>query len=399
MKTAGDGRLRPVLLSGLVFPGLGQLAQGHPWRALVFGGSSVALLVAVVRRVMRETERLLPTDADALLDPALPFRLAVEVHRANASFFLWVTLAIVALWLGSMADPTATPAAKRAVDVLSSSAESPVEGRRAGTRTARAAADREVHDALAPRGARPLLAAPAVGGTATTSGSGDRPPPRATARRTIARSRARSRATAARSSDGRAPARVDRRLVEHLVRDPVADAGEQRLVEQHRLHRPAAPGEDASRAPGTGGRPSSGSKPRLARGCSSSGRCWRRMRPKRRGSGMARRVAVLHRDLHLPEAGPRGPVPVDLEGPGHPEVEERPRATIQLHPQVLALAADGLDAPAAQGRRRSARARRPSYTIGSRTTATAAMRRPRRARSARRRAVSTSGSSGMVGRG
>ena len=95
---------RPVLLSGLVFPGLGQLTCGHPWRALFFGGSSVALLVAVVVRVMRETRRLLPQDPVALLDPALPFRLAVEIHRANASFFLWATLGIVALWLGSVAD-------------------------------------------------------------------------------------------------------------------------------------------------------------------------------------------------------------------------------------------------------------------------------------------------------
>ena len=108
MKPTRGGRLRPVLLSGLVFPGLGQLGQGHPWRALFYGGSSVALLVAVVRRVVRETQRLLPTDADALLDPALPFRLAAEVHRANASFFLWMTLAIVALWLGSMADAWAS---------------------------------------------------------------------------------------------------------------------------------------------------------------------------------------------------------------------------------------------------------------------------------------------------
>jgi hypothetical protein len=97
-------RYRPALLSGLVFPGLGQLATGHPWRALAFGGSSVALLAAVVLRVIRETERLLPEDPVALLDPALPFRLAVEVHRANASFFLWATLGIVALWLGSIAD-------------------------------------------------------------------------------------------------------------------------------------------------------------------------------------------------------------------------------------------------------------------------------------------------------
>lgn len=98
------GRWRPVLLSGLVFPGLGQLVAGHPWRALFFSGSSVALLAAVVVRVMRETQRLMPVEPEELLDPALPFRLAVEVHRANASFLFWATLGIVALWLGSIAD-------------------------------------------------------------------------------------------------------------------------------------------------------------------------------------------------------------------------------------------------------------------------------------------------------
>jgi hypothetical protein len=93
-----------VLLSGLVFPGLGQLVIGRPWRALGFGAGSVALLVAVVRRVMQETARLLPEDPVELLDPALPFRLAVEIHRANAGFFFWVTLGIVALWAGSILD-------------------------------------------------------------------------------------------------------------------------------------------------------------------------------------------------------------------------------------------------------------------------------------------------------
>jgi hypothetical protein len=98
------GRRRPALLSGLVFPGLGQLVVGHFWRALFFSGSSLALLVVVVRRVVQETHRLMPQEPEALLDPALPFRLAVEVHRANASFFLWATLGIVALWAGSVLD-------------------------------------------------------------------------------------------------------------------------------------------------------------------------------------------------------------------------------------------------------------------------------------------------------
>lgn len=101
----GTASLRSsVLLSGLVFPGLGQLAHGHPWRGLCFAGASVALLGAVVVRVAREARRLVPVDPDALLDPALPFRLAAEIHRANASFFLWATLALVALWIASIVD-------------------------------------------------------------------------------------------------------------------------------------------------------------------------------------------------------------------------------------------------------------------------------------------------------
>jgi hypothetical protein len=99
-----QGPWRGVLLSGLVFPGLGQLRSGHPWRALVFGGSSAVLLVAVARRVMAETQRLMPEDPAAILDPALPFRLAMEIHRDNATFFFWATLWIVAIWVASMVD-------------------------------------------------------------------------------------------------------------------------------------------------------------------------------------------------------------------------------------------------------------------------------------------------------
>lgn len=102
------GRYRGALLSGLVFPGLGQLVTGHPWRGLAFAGASAALLAAVLLRVIRETNRLLPQEPEALLDPALPFRLAAEVHRASASFFLWATVGIAALWLGSIADAWVT---------------------------------------------------------------------------------------------------------------------------------------------------------------------------------------------------------------------------------------------------------------------------------------------------
>jgi len=101
---APRGRWRPALLSGLVLPGLGQAVTGRPWRALFFSASSLALIVAVVLRVAHETQRLMPVEPEALLDPALPFTLAVQIHRANASFFFWCTLGIVALWAGSIVD-------------------------------------------------------------------------------------------------------------------------------------------------------------------------------------------------------------------------------------------------------------------------------------------------------
>ena len=62
-----------------------------PWRALAFAGGALALLVAFARRVWLETQARLPDDPSALLDPAWPFRLADEIHRANASFFFWIT--------------------------------------------------------------------------------------------------------------------------------------------------------------------------------------------------------------------------------------------------------------------------------------------------------------------
>lgn len=98
------GPWRAVLLSGLVLPGLGQLVSRRPWRGLGFAFGTIGLLVAVVLRVIRETARLLPEDEASLLDPALPFRLAVRVQQENAAFLLWATIALLALWAGSILD-------------------------------------------------------------------------------------------------------------------------------------------------------------------------------------------------------------------------------------------------------------------------------------------------------
>ena len=101
-------RWRPVLLSGLVFPGLGQLVSGHPWRGFVYALGSLVVLVAVLRRVARETLARLPEDPTAI-DPLFPFQLAHEIQTDNAAFFFWLTLALVALWAGSIVDAWRTP--------------------------------------------------------------------------------------------------------------------------------------------------------------------------------------------------------------------------------------------------------------------------------------------------
>ncbi len=103
-RAGGRRHLKPALLSGLVFPGLGQLANRRPWRAVAFGGGSLVLLVMVFRRVWSEALVRMPQDPENLLDPALPFRLAQEVRSANSAFFFWATCGLVTLWLLSVLD-------------------------------------------------------------------------------------------------------------------------------------------------------------------------------------------------------------------------------------------------------------------------------------------------------
>ena len=97
-------RWRAPLLSALVFPGLGQLANRRWGRALVCAVTAAALLVVLVRRVAQETLARLPDDPAALADPWLPLRLASEIQRDNASFFLWVTVGLLVVWGLSVAD-------------------------------------------------------------------------------------------------------------------------------------------------------------------------------------------------------------------------------------------------------------------------------------------------------
>jgi hypothetical protein len=94
---------RAILLSGLVFPGLGQLLGGHPLRGLVFAAGTVAAAALLIQRVVREALERLPTDP-AEIDVGWPFRLAHEIQRENGEFLLWITIVLLALWAGSVFD-------------------------------------------------------------------------------------------------------------------------------------------------------------------------------------------------------------------------------------------------------------------------------------------------------
>ncbi len=173
----------------------------------------------------------------------------------------------------------------------------------------------------------------------------------------------------------------DARLVEHLVRDPVADAGREGLVEQHRLDRrlplaqhrveargcgQRAPGVEAERADRRlGGRvlaqPDAAEAPAV---------------------GQGQLAAAREAQVELGEARrPVGPIDTtvgdeadraarrQVDAAGHAEVQARPRAAVELEPQVLAVPSHRLHPPADQGAPERGRARRPRRRSG----------RPRRA--------------------
>jgi diadenosine tetraphosphate (Ap4A) HIT family hydrolase len=93
----------PALLSGLLWPGAGQLKNRRYLKAAVFGLASLGVLLRIAWRVAQDSvEALLAAPAPP--DLFAMWALAEEVRARNAPEFSVLTLLLVALWAASVFD-------------------------------------------------------------------------------------------------------------------------------------------------------------------------------------------------------------------------------------------------------------------------------------------------------
>ena len=98
-----DARLRAALLSGLVFPGVGQLRYGQRGRGLAFAFGAGVPLLALLRRIVGEVRTSLPPDPSLLgIGEILQMAHAIQA-RAFGALWGWFAL-LAAIWLASVWD-------------------------------------------------------------------------------------------------------------------------------------------------------------------------------------------------------------------------------------------------------------------------------------------------------
>ena len=98
-----DRRLRAALLSGLLFPGAGQLRYGQKARGLAFAFGAGIATVALFRRIVSEILKSLPQEA-RLLGTGEIFGLAHEIQaRAFGALWGWLVL-LATVWIASVWD-------------------------------------------------------------------------------------------------------------------------------------------------------------------------------------------------------------------------------------------------------------------------------------------------------
>ncbi len=100
---APRSRLRPLLLTALVWPGLGQLSERRYVRGLLLAGAALWAAAAFVWILFHEILRRIPQDA-AFLAPADAWRIAHQiVVTAGGALQVWVVV-LVAAWAVAVLD-------------------------------------------------------------------------------------------------------------------------------------------------------------------------------------------------------------------------------------------------------------------------------------------------------
>jgi hypothetical protein len=98
---------KAALLSGLVFPGLGQLILRQYLKAGVFAAVSIAVLYVLVSQAITKAEHIVAklSNAAALPDLLQVSQLMNEaISPAEAQIANWLTLALLIVWLAAIVD-------------------------------------------------------------------------------------------------------------------------------------------------------------------------------------------------------------------------------------------------------------------------------------------------------
>jgi hypothetical protein len=101
--TATPRSYRPLLLSALVCPGLGQIAQGEPLKGWLLVVASLLAAAGVAAKVLADALRLLPR---LVADPSLEemARFWVDLREASGLVMVGGTALLTGLWLYSVLD-------------------------------------------------------------------------------------------------------------------------------------------------------------------------------------------------------------------------------------------------------------------------------------------------------
>jgi TM2 domain-containing membrane protein YozV len=96
-------RLRAVLLSGLVFPGAGQMANGERGKGLVVGGLTVVLALGVSALVASVVLSVMPADFVTLDVGLIQQRVHESLMGSSGSITLLVVLLLL-VWAYAVVD-------------------------------------------------------------------------------------------------------------------------------------------------------------------------------------------------------------------------------------------------------------------------------------------------------